>query len=83
MKHKIYAIKDTLVGFMTPFCQPNDAFAKRAFKNAVNDTKPNSVNQNPEDKELYLIGEFDEDTGAITPCNVTFLVRASELIEVK
>ena len=81
MKHKIYTIKDVLVGHMTPFCQPNDQFAKRAFMNAAQDVKPNNVNINPEDKELYLVGEFDEDTGVITPCEPKFLARATEYIK--
>ena len=83
MKHNMYVIRDTLVGYMTPFCQPNHAFAKRAFKNAANDSKPNNVNTNPEDKELYFVGEFDESTGVITPVNPEFIARASEFVEVK
>lgn len=81
MKHNIYTIKDVLVGHMSPFVQPNDAYAKRAFANAANDTKPNNVNLNPEDKELYLVGVFDEDTGVITPCQPTFIARASEFVK--
>ncbi len=82
MKLGIYAIKDTLVGFMTPYCQVNDAYAKRAFQNAAQDVKPNNVNTNPEDKELYFIGSFDESTGTIEPKNPQFLARASEFKKV-
>lgn len=81
MKQSIYTIKDTLVGYMTPFCQPNDNYAKRAFMNAAQDTKPNNVNINPEDKELYLIGEYDDVSGKITPCEPKFLARASEYVK--
>lgn len=78
MKLGIYAIKDTLVGFMTPFCQANDAYAKRSFQNAAVDSKPNNVNTNPEDKELFYIGSFDDQTGEIIPVSPSFLARASE-----
>ena len=81
MNQNIYAIKDTMVGFMTPYCQPNDGYAKRAFSNAATDLKPNQINQNPEDKELYFIGEFDEETGIITPANPKYLARASEFVK--
>lgn len=81
MKIKLYAIKDTLVGFMTPYAQHNDAYAKRAFANAVNDIKPNNINVNPEDKQLYYVGEFDEDTGALIPCEkgAQFICSAMEV----
>ena len=81
MKLRLYAIKDTLVGFSAPYAQHNDAYAKRALENAVKDTKPNHINTNPEDKELFYVGTFDEDTGIITGETPQFLARASEYVK--
>ena len=65
MKLKIYSIKDVKVGFMQPFYQANNAIAIRSFTNAVNSEQTNNINQNLEDMELWLLGEFDDDTGEI------------------
>ena len=81
MKIRLYAIKDTLVGFMSPYAQHNDQYAKRAFENAVNESKPNTINTNPEDKQLFYVGEFDESTGAIIPAEggAQYICTALEL----
>lgn len=64
---KIYAIKDTVVGgFMQPFIQKNDIQAKRSFGMAVNDGT-SEVWRFYENMELYCLGEWNEETGVITP----------------
>ena len=79
MKLGIYSIKDTKIGFMNPFYQNNDEVALRTFKNACNDTQPTAANINPEDKELYKLGTFDDSTGeVIGKCE--FMATAIECI---
>lgn len=78
---KIYSIKDTKAGFMNPFYLQNDEVAIRSIKKAANDTtKVNAVNEFPEDKELWYLGTFDEDTGAITGEKPKFLIKAVDCI---
>ena len=78
MTLKIYAIKDTKVGFMQPFYQANNAVAIRSFTNAVNSDQTNNINQNMDDMELWLLGEFNDDTGEIKS-EITFLCKAIDV----
>lgn len=71
----IYAIKDVKVGFMSPVIRDNDELMKRDFFNVFRDKTPNQFNMNPEDFELYRLGEYDQKTGAIVS-NVEFLASA-------
>lgn len=73
MKYNIYAIKDTKVGFMQPFIQPNDDVAIREFKTMVNSDKT-SVGVNYSDMELYKLGEYFMDNGEIVSV-VSFLIN--------
>ena len=79
MKLKIYALKDTKIGFKTPFYTFNDQVAIRTVKNAVNDKiHENDIKQNPEDHQLWYLGEFDDATGEITS-EVRFVANAIDL----
>ncbi len=76
---KIYSIKDTKIGFMNPFYLQNDAVAIREFSNAALEKQPNAVNTNAEDKELWCLGSFNQETGAIIS-DVKYLAKAIDLI---
>lgn len=78
---KIYSIKDVKAGFMNPIYLQNDEIAIRSIKKAANDVQPNAVNDFPEDKELWYLGTFDEDTGLISAIQPKFLVRVIDFIE--
>lgn len=59
---EIYAMKDTVVGaYKMPFYQQNRAVAQRTAKWIAREGKPEDI----EDKELYFIGRFDDETGLI------------------
>lgn len=77
---KIYCIKDTKAGYMSPFYLQNDDIAIRSFKKAANEPQPNAVNDYPEDKELWYLGEFDERAGLIKGEMPKFLVRAVDCV---
>lgn len=78
MTLKIYAIKDTKVGFMQPFYQTNNAVAIRSFTNAVNAEQTNNINQNLDDMELWHLGEFNDDTGEIKS-DIQYLCKANDV----
>lgn len=78
MTLKIYAIKDTKVGFMQPFYQANNAVAIRSFTNAVNAEQTNNINQNLDDMELWHLGEFNDDTGEIKS-DIQYLCKANDV----
>ena len=59
----------------------NSAACVRALGDAVN--KPgadNQFNQHPEHYQLYRIGDFDDDTGIITPQIPEFIVDCQSLV---
>lgn len=59
---KIYAIKDELAGiFGAPFLAPNDAVAQRQFQEQYKESYMKA------DLQLYALGEYDSDTGEISP----------------
>lgn len=75
--YKVYAIKDTKVGFMQPFIQPNDAVAVREFGNIVNSGN-SMVSANYQDMELYCLGEYNQDTGKIVS-EVEFIIKGADV----
>lgn len=80
----IYAVKDIKAQlFNAPFFQSNNVTALRTFAMEVNRSEPNNVlHTNPEDFELYCLGEFDNASGVITPAHKPDLIgTASALIK--
>ena len=76
MKLKVYSIKDTKIGFKTPFYTFNDQVAIRMMANTVKDEKnTNEINLNPEDHQLWYLGEFDDANGELTS-EVKFVANA-------
>ena len=81
MIYKLYAIKDTKVGFMPPFIQVNDGVAVREFKNIVND-KSGVVAVNYQDMELYYLGSINLENGEISDTTPKFIINGSNVKEV-
>lgn len=82
MKMKVFSVLDAKAGFYgQPYFEQQEASAIRAFGDAVNDSSnPNNQwNKHPEDFSLYLIGEYDNETGEIFPVKLEALVNASSL----
>lgn len=81
MIYKVYSFKDSVVGqFMNPFYQHNDNVALRTLSQAVNDSKPNVVNQNAGDIQLYCLGEYNDITGEIKS-EVRFVANAVDFVQ--
>lgn len=82
MKLNIYAIKDTVVGtYKVPFYLHNDNEAKRVLAGNIRQDK--ELQYTAGDYQLYLIGEFDDQLGTITPheeyiCNLAELKTKEE-----
>ena len=87
---KLYTIRDVLTGYGTQRGVPaiidlhNDQEALRVLKGScVANAQPNAFNTNAEDKEFWCVGEFDQVTGRITPCEPYLVGKAIEFLEVK
>lgn len=62
---KLYAVKDVKVGFMQVVMFHNNEEAKRAFLYVASD-KNSTVGKNPEDYELWYLGNYDVESGLIS-----------------
>jgi len=81
MKYGLYAIKDVKIGFLNPFLSQNDASAVRGFAEAANEKNgKNPVNEFIEDKELWKIGEYDDQTAEIAS-EIRFLTKAVDCLK--
>lgn len=85
---KLYTIRDVLAGYgVQPGVPailnlPNDELMIRVIKGSVQEgCQPNALNTNIEDKEVWCIGEFDDKTGRITPCDPYLVARCVDLVE--
>ena len=81
-KMKMFSVYDEKAqAYMRPFMFSTYGQATRAFSDGVNDPQSH-MNKHYQDYSLYCIGEFDEETAALSPeCPVVLVCRASEFIE--
>lgn len=64
MQHKIYAIRDAKAEvYGSPWYKKTHGEAERDFSTLVNDPK-STVNQYPDDFDLYYVGEYNDESGA-------------------
>jgi len=68
--------------FNRPFFVPHRNIAVRDFTDEVNRVAAdNQLNKHPDDFDLYLLGTFDDSTGAfLREGSPTVLVRAKDVI---
>ena len=73
MKMKAYSVFDSKAEvYSQPFFQLNDAVAQRIIANAAN-SEGHNYNLNPEDFELWCIGEYNDEDGMMTPSKTKIL----------
>lgn len=80
MIYPMHAIKDTKTGFLQPTCDINQETAVRNFAQAVN-RKDTIMGFSPSDFELYKVGEYDTESGIITPCPADFICGGMSFLE--
>lgn len=76
----LYSVRDDLVGFGAPFLAQSDAVAMRMFKGSAQASEPNVVNTYPENKSLWIVGSFDDQTGKVEEFKSDLLCRAVDVI---
>lgn len=65
---KILAVRDRAINaFGTPIFTRTVSAGIRAFAEEAQ-RKESEICKHPEDYDLYELGEYNDDTGAITPC---------------
>lgn len=67
MLYKVFSVFDSKACFFgQPFVDQKEASATRAFGDAVLSTDPNNMfGKHAEDYSLFLIGEFDNESGEL------------------
>lgn len=79
----IIAVHDRqLDSYLRPFVAQSIGQAIRSFRDEVNRTD-SDLNKHPEDYTLFHIGNYDEQTGAITSITASQIAIAHNLIERK
>lgn len=66
MIYPVYSMRDKHTGFSVPTFDVNDQSAIRNFSNALVNAG-GILSFAPADFDLYRLGEFDSDTGRLTP----------------
>lgn len=83
MIYGIYSIRDSLTGFMSPALDINDQSAIRNFSRAINSGE-GLMDFAPKDFDLYLVGQFNNQTGVLEPVvPVQMVVSGASLFGVK
>lgn len=79
----VVSVKDRAADvFNRPFFVPHRNVAVRDFTDEVNrSAADNPLNKHPDDFDLYILGTFDDNTGAFVMEDIpTVLVRAKDVL---
>jgi len=78
----IVSIKDRAADvFMRPFFVPHRNVAIRDFTDEVNRVAAdNQLNKHPDDFDLYLLGQFDDNIGSCVSDEPVVLVRGKDVL---
>ncbi len=72
---KIFSVFDgKALAYIPPFFLPLTAVAVRTFADLVNDPK-HQFSKHAEDYTLFELGEFDDNTGVITPAIAPIVIH--------
>jgi len=82
MLHFVICVKDRAADvFNRPFFVPHRNVAIRDFTDEVNRVAAdNQLNKHPDDFDLYLMGQFNDNTGEFLLAEPVLLVRAKDLL---
>lgn len=66
---KIFSVRDQKTEiYNQPFYQKTHGEAERSFRQLVNDPK-STINAHPQDFDLYYLGDYDDNSGKMAPCD--------------
>lgn len=81
MKQQVYSILDVKSSvFSQPFFMVSKGVALRNFGDLVNDPQT-TISKHPSDFKLYFIGEFDDNSGGLSPlAQPEFICSADDFV---
>lgn len=78
MIYQVFSVKDSkAAAFALPFFLPRVELAIRSFKDAVSDPG-HDMHKHPEDYTLWILGEYDDQKGALQPVEPVQVASAIE-----
>ncbi|AZL82825.1 nonstructural protein [Apis mellifera associated microvirus 13] len=79
---KIFAIRDSAVeSYGRPYFTRSQGEAVRIFMDEAKNTE-SMINKHPDHFDLYYLGEYDDNTGSITPAaNIERVARATDFTQ--
>lgn len=82
MKQRVYAIRDAKADvYLQPFFRKTHGEAERDFRTLVGDEK-SMISKYPDDYDLYYLGDYDDQTGAIERLDTpTHVVKAVNFVQ--
>lgn len=80
MIFEMYSIKDNKTGYMQPTLEMSEETAVRKFAHLLADSTA-LISFASEDFDLYRIGEFNSDSGIVTPITPEFVTNGIALKE--
>lgn len=84
MKTILIAVRDQKsYGFTQPFTAPGKGIAIRSWADQLQDpdNAKNDQVRHPEDFTLWILGEYDDEHGIITPCVPQQIAEASDWVK--
>jgi len=76
---QVFAIFDKkALAYMAPFFQPNELVAMRNVGSAVADEE-SLLGKYPEDYDLYQVGTWDDQSGALVAVGPKFLINCASM----
>lgn len=77
---KFYGVKDDVTGeIVFTFLSQNDGTMKRVVKSSLLTKEPNVFTRDLKDKKIYLLGDFDVNTGVLSNNTPVYSVSVAEL----
>lgn len=81
MNHTAFTIYDQkALAYLPPFFLHNRHMAERTFADCVN-SHDHQFGKHPEDYTLFIIGEYDDRTGVLTPQNPELVGNGVDYID--
>lgn len=83
MKNFVVSVKDSAMQqYMRPFFVPAVGAATRSFSDEVNrQADDNQMYKHPDDYELWVLAEFDDESGVFTKTEVRVLARGKDVVQ--
>lgn len=72
MKYPVFSVRDKLAGFSAPELSLTEDTMKRTFAHRINNDS--NLLFSASDYDLYKVGEWDVDSGQMTPCLPEFVI---------